>query len=349
MNCLIARIENYKMYAIGGVGKEQERDPEYIEKHYKNPEHNPDRMSENITLYHDPERDGKSWERYIKDYRQEHGIEGRFNLKGPDKNQTNVATQFMVTTTPDYVKGMSKEEQIAFFQDAFQFLKERYPDYHWVEVTIHLDESTPHMHALALPLYHDKEKDRTIFSTTKTQPGKEHFREFQDHIYKHMSERWYGLERGVRGSDREHLSVQEYKAKMELQKSREDLQKEREDLQKDRESFRGPVPEKTILGGSRYKPQDVEKVVNERNIAYAENERLKSENRGLQDQLSRAAMMYDRLDKENKLYEQDRQETREKLQDPAFLREQLRQVEHGPEHGHGHEHAAPMMQGPAGR
>ena len=31
-NYLIARIENYKMNDAGGVGKEQERDKEYISK-----------------------------------------------------------------------------------------------------------------------------------------------------------------------------------------------------------------------------------------------------------------------------------------------------------------------------
>lgn len=345
MNCIIARIENYKMSAAGGVGKEQEREQEYIQKHYHNPDFDPGRLQDNVTLYHDPFRDGRTWERYIKDFRQENDIQGRFTVKGPDKSQTNVLTGFMVTASPDYITGMSKGEQEQFFQDAFQFLQQQYPTYHWIEATIHRDEKTPHLHALALPLCRDPEKDRTIFSTTKTQEGREHYREFQDRIYQHMSSRWHGLERGVPGSEKQHLTVQEYKEKMDLQKDREGLQKEREDLQKEKESFHGPTPEKIPLLGTRYKAQDVAKVVELNKALYGENERLKTENKGLREDLSRAAMMYDRLDKENKLYEQDRQETMERMQDPDFLRERLRAIdraqrdisppEHTPAYNHG--------------
>lgn len=338
MNNLIARIENYKMGALGGVGKEQERDPDYVSKHYKNPDHDPDKMGENVTLQHDPARDGKTWERYVQDFRQEHDIQGRFTTKGGDKSQTNVATQFMITASPEYLAGMDKGEQLSFFQDAFQFLREQYPDYHWVEVTIHRDEKTPHMHALALPLWHDREHDRTIFSTTRTQPGKEHFREFQDRIFEHMSSRWYGLERGTRGSDREHLSVEQYKAKMDLQHEKEKLQQDRQELQREKESFRGPLPEKTLLG-TRYKAQDVEKVVQERNTAYAEIDRLKSQNKALEQELSFARHREGKSQDLIKQYEAERQENMDKMQDKNFLRERLRALDRAdgrdlaPEHG----------------
>lgn len=271
-NYLIARIENYKMADAGGVGKEQERDKNYIDKYYNNPDFDKNKISENITLVHDKERDGKTWERYIREYHSEH-LEGRLTTKGCDKSQTNVLTQFMITASADYINGMSKSEQTRFFRDAFRSLQEQYPSYHWVEVTIHNDEKNPHMHALALPVYHDKEKNRDILSTTKTQQGREHYREFQDRLHHDMTRYGYNVERGVRGSEREHLSVKEFK---ELQEREKALQRDREQLEKEKEQYRTPCMTKTILG-ARYSKEDVQRVVEERNSAYCEIDRLHKE------------------------------------------------------------------------
>lgn len=272
-NYLIARIENYKMSDAGGVGKEQERDKEYISKYYDNPDHDINKINENVTLLHDKERDGKTWERYIRDYHAEH-LQGRLTTRGNDKSQTNVLTGFMITASPDYINSMDKSEQTRFFKDAFRSIQEQYPTYHFVEATIHYDEKNPHLHILALPVYHDKEKERDIFSTTKTQCGREHYRLFQDRLYKDMTERYgYRLERGIRGSDREHLSVKEYK---ELQEREKALQHEREQFEKEKEQYKTPPMTKTLLG-TRYSKEDVERVVNERNRAYTELDRLHKE------------------------------------------------------------------------
>lgn len=285
-NYIIARIENYKMGAVGGVGKEQERETHYIEKYYQNPDFDPEKTKDNITLVHDPERDGKTWERYIKEYRENHNIAGRFTTKGADKSQTNVMVGFMVTTSKEYMDLLDKCEQELFFKDAFESIREQYPTYHFVEVTIHRDEKTPHMQALALPIYHNLEKDRYEFSTTKTQVGKEHYREFQDRLYADISKKWCGLERGVKGNEREHLSVKQYKQFKELEKKIQHenaiLKKEQETFQRDKDRYNPPTMQKTVLG-AKYKRGDVEKVVQERNQAYAELDRLKEANRELKE------------------------------------------------------------------
>lgn len=335
-DCLIARIENYKMNQVGGVGKEQEREEKYIQKYYDNPDHEPDKIKDNVTLYHDKERDGKTWEKYIKDYREEHGIEGRFVTTGKsEKSLTNVATQFMVTATPDYIKTMEKDEQIQFFKDSFEFLKQSYPTYHWVEVTVHFDEKTPHLHAMALPLYYDKDKDRTIFSTTKTQEGREHYREFQDRFYEYMAPRWHGLQRGERGSDREHLSVKDFKDLQErekhLQQERQDLQNEKERFQQEKERYSAPPLKPTILG-RKYRPEDVEKVVNERNAAYSEIDRLNGQIREIKGERDNISIAYGRLKDDFRHETAERNRLQDILKDP----ERTRQYQQ--EHQHQHEH-----------
>lgn len=331
-NYLIARIENYKMSDMGGVGKEQEREKQYIDKYYDNPDFDKNKINENVTLVHDKERDGKSWERYIRDYHAEH-LQGRLTTKGNDKSQTNVGTQFMVTASPEYLSGMDRAEQIRFFRDAFRSIQEQYSSYHWAEVTIHFDEKNPHMHALALPVYHDKEKDRDIFSTTKTQYGKDHYRQFQDRLHHDMTQRFgYNLERGVRGSDREHLSVKEYK---ELQDRERTLQREREEFEKEKEQYKTPPLTKTLLG-TRYSKEDVERVVLERNKAYAEIDKLHKELQVKDRDVNYLCQQIDNRDKDLDFYNKawhdknilvDRIREIKELEEPSHDREHERDLE----------------------
>lgn len=324
-NYIIARIENYKMGDIGKVGKEQEREKEYIEKYYQNPDYDPSKTKDNVTLAHDQERDGKTWEKYIKEYRTDHAVQGRFNVNGGDpKTQTNIATQFMVTASKEYLESMDKSEQVRFFKDAFKSLKEQYPTYHWAEVTIHYDEQTPHMHAMALPLYYDPQKDRTVFSTTKTQAGKEHFREFQDRLHHDMTARFgYNLERGVRGSDREHLSVKEYK---DLQDREKALQRAKEEFEREKEQYKRPPLQKTVLG-SKYKREDVERVIEERNQAYAEIDRLRAENRDLKQEVFRERDNAIKWEKSARGEHEERLHLQDRLQDRDYLQNRVRELE----------------------
>lgn len=326
---LIARVQNYKMSDVGAVGKEQERDEKYVERYYSNPDYNPDKTKDNLTLYHDKERDGKTWERYVKDFKEEHDIQGRFNVGGGSKkSQTNIMTGFIVTASPEYMSMLSESEQNRFFRDAFEALKTMYPTYHWVEVTVHRDEKNPHLQALALPLYRDVDKKITIFSTTKTQVGREHYREFQDHMYREMSKNW-GITRG-QPSERKHLNVKEFKELKEqekqLQEREKALQKDKETFNKEKEQYKAPVPRKTILG-AKYSKEDVEQVVNERNSAYAENERLRASVRDLKQEILIERENAIAWEKSGREEHEKRLELSDKLQDKDYLRKRIRELE----------------------
>lgn len=327
-NCIIARIENYKMADVGGVGKEQEREQEYINKYYNNPDFDINKINKNITLVHDAARDGKSWEKYIKDYHAEH-LQGRLTLKGGERSQTNVATQFMITATPQFFDNTNVTFQKEFFERAFESLQKQYPDYHWAEVTIHLDERTPHMHALALPIYHDKEKDRYILSTTQTQKGREHYREFQDKLFADMS-KVYNIERGLRGSDKEHLSSKAFKElkdkEKELQRGQEQLRADREAFEAEKLKYKGIEPEHTIL--KKYNRAEVDKVVEERNFYITKCQELENHNREYRNRTISISEKLERAETALKGEHALRVELQDKLEDKEYLREHLRELEH---------------------
>lgn len=212
-NYLIARIENYKMHSAILVDIEKDHNDKY-----DNPDCDKSRTPENIVLEHDADKDGKTLPQYIKQYREDNNIQGRMTTSGKDKSQTNVLTQCVITASPDYINALNRSEQIQFFKDGLQAFKDMYPTYHTIDAVIHYDEKTPHMHINALPVYHNRDKDILQFSTTETQKGKCHYREFQDHMFARMSKTW-AVERGIPREERTHLAKKEWKQLNDREKS----------------------------------------------------------------------------------------------------------------------------------
>lgn len=325
-NFLIARVENYKMASASKVTVEIEHNEKY-----KNPEWDKDKKEQNVVLIHDADRDGKTFNRYVKEFREKNNVQGRMTTTGKEKSQTNVLTQFVVSASPEYINNLSRSEQNRFFKDAFASLKTQYPTYHWVDVVIHYDEKTPHMHANALPLYYNKEKDILQFSTTKTQEGKYHYREFQDRLFKDMSKNW-NVERGISREEREHLSKKEWQERTErdkqLDEREKDIKTKEDDLQKQIDKYKDvPVPQKMLLGIYKYNKEDVERIVDERNILLTALTKEKDHTREWHDRAMFHSERADRAEKSAELEHQLRLELEDRWNDRQQVREHLKELE----------------------
>lgn len=283
-NYLICRIENYKLNQAIGVDHEKDH---LEERGYNNPDWDKSKRDENISLEHDTNKDGKTLPEYIKQYREDNNIQGRMTTTGKEKSQTNVFTQCIITTSPEYIDSLNRQEQISFFKDGLKAFKEMYPTYHVVDATIHFDETTPHMHINSLPIYHNQEKDIWQFSTTKTQEGKFHYREFQDHMYNRLS-RTYNIERGVQKEDREHLTKKEWQQLKDKEKSLDErekgIQEKEKAVQERYNKYKDEIaPKKQFLGIVKYDKNTVDYLINGYNALVAENEKLRQENKDIKD------------------------------------------------------------------
>jgi hypothetical protein len=69
-----------------------------------------------------------------------------------------------------------------------------------------MDEKTPHMHLGVVPMRDGKLQGKNVFNRVELQW-------IQDEFPKHMQKQGFDLQRGEKGSDREHLTTQEFKAK----------------------------------------------------------------------------------------------------------------------------------------
>lgn len=84
-----------------------------------------------------------------------------------------------------------------------------------LHATVHMDEKTPHLHCVVVPLIKKFDK-RT--NTEKYTISKKHYMksgayisELQDKYWQRMNDNGFKLERGIKNSDNEHISIKELK------------------------------------------------------------------------------------------------------------------------------------------
>lgn len=121
-----------------------------------------------------------------------------------------VMCSFIITSDEQTMKAMPKQTQREFFEDSLKWFAERYGGSNIINATVHMDETTPHMHLGIVPITEDGRLSAKSIFTRKE------LSEIQTCFSKEVGAK-YGLERGKEGSERKHLSEQQFK----LQKTNE--------------------------------------------------------------------------------------------------------------------------------
>lgn len=108
-----------------------------------------------------------------------------------------VLVEGVMTASPEFFDGKSRDEVMAFFRDGFDFVKSEVGEGNMVHFTVHMDESTPHAHFGFTPI-----KDGTL-SWKNYFDGRDALRGWQDRFFEKVSKPW-GLERGEKDTGRTH-------------------------------------------------------------------------------------------------------------------------------------------------
>lgn len=138
-----------------------------------------------------------------------------------------VLVEGVMTASPEFFDGKSRDEVMAFFRDGFDFVKSEVGEGNMVHFTVHMDESTPHAHFGFTPI-----KDGTL-SWKNYFDGRDALRGWQDRFFEKVSKPW-GLERGEKDTGRTHKDA----AQM-----RRDAEREIKELDKRKECLRQEVEE----------------------------------------------------------------------------------------------------------
>lgn len=142
-----------------------------------------------------------------------------------------VADELLFTATNDFFKNMNKEDVKKWADTCMEFVYQDlgYTKEQILHATVHMDEKTTHIHCVVIPLIKkfDKRTNSKRYTISKKQyiSDKQHLSELQDKYYQRLKDNGYDLERGLKGSGVENLSVKEYK-KLTLNLEKELTKKE---------------------------------------------------------------------------------------------------------------------------
>lgn len=119
-----------------------------------------------------------------------------------------LARELLMTASPDFFKILLPGELERWKADNMNFLQNTFGT-NCVYATMHIDEKTPHIHALIVPRFTNK-KGEYILSNKRYFDGIEAYRTFQDNYASHMQEHFKVLNRGIKYSKAKHLTIRQY-------------------------------------------------------------------------------------------------------------------------------------------
>lgn len=208
MSQLAAHMQKFKIGNLGGLQRHDERT---LQRH-SNPDIDVSKSSDNFSVLPLERLDPK---RSLHKQVQETIADERVSNRAVRKDAV-VLTEWIISSDSTFFEGLSRDETKQFFTDTYQWFANHFGVDHIPYATVHMDETTPHMHMGVIPLTNGRLSAKSIFN-------REALRFIQADLPQKLNEKGWNIERGERGSKRKHLSIERYKEVAESLKQGEPL------------------------------------------------------------------------------------------------------------------------------
>ena len=305
MSFAIIRNTKYKRENLKGIYRHNERK----NKNYSNENIDKEKSYLNYSL--------KSPKyRYDKEFDM---LKEKYNLKGQIKVVSNIACEYIITSDKQFFEEIGEEETKRYFETAYNFVAEykNLGEQYIMSAKVHMDEETPHMHLIFLPVVHTTDKKGNNIdklACSEFWKEKDSYRQLQNAFHKYMVDHNFQLERGVavEESERKHLNLKEFKDVTNFDKAKEKLQNIKLELP--------DVPNLEDINVNRLSKKRDEKILEEI-IKPKDNliNDLYQDNLILQQELSRQARMVEKAEK----YQRERDKI---MEDNENLHNEVEQI-----------------------
>jgi len=190
MSKIVARMEKMKTGNLQGIQRHNQRETE----NHSNKDIDISRSIFNYDLIHSHSVNYQNRVKEIIDSQ-------RLSTRAVRKDAVLV-DEWIITSDPAFFE--FKTDSKEFFQDTVAYFSDRCGSQNIAYATVHLDETTPHMHLGIVPMIDGKLSSKQMFDRSA-------LKAIQDDLPKFLQEKGHQIERGLKGSERKHLSVEEFK------------------------------------------------------------------------------------------------------------------------------------------
>ena len=150
---------------------------------------------------------------YSKRFRE---IKNEYNLQGRLKKISNVACEYVITSSKEFFEEIGEKETKRYFETAYKFVAgfKNLGEQYIISAKVHMDETTPHMHLVFIPVVYkmDKKSGKVIdkISCSEFWQGKNSYKVLQNNFYKYMTRAGFKLSRGETEKN-EHIPIEKLK------------------------------------------------------------------------------------------------------------------------------------------
>ena len=199
MSYLVLHMDKFKKEAIRGIQSHNRRERES----HSNPDIDYDRSASNYELH----------ESASSNYAE--GIQNRIDdllmVKAVRKDAVHMCG-LIVSSDKEFFDKLNADETRRFFEEAAAYLTEFVGKENVISAMVHMDEKTPHMHFLHVPVTSDGRLSANSIYTRAS------LKKLQTDLPIYLQSRGFDIQRGVEqkpGSAKKHLDTREFKQQQE--------------------------------------------------------------------------------------------------------------------------------------
>lgn len=223
MNYAIFRCKSINTLAdLSHIGSHNKREKE---SYKSNPDIRKEDSINNIELVKCNKKYREKFYEITKEYRKEHDEKMKTIRQDRykdfdqmiDDSKSCVADEMIFTSGPEFFKDMSKEEILRWANGCMEFIYKDlgYTKEEVIQSVLHLDEKTPHIHCVVVPLVKkfDKRVNKERYSISKRDYIKDqnYLSILQDKYCFRLNNLGFNLERGEKGTKIKNLSLGQLK------------------------------------------------------------------------------------------------------------------------------------------
>ena len=204
MSYAIVRNVKYKRENLKGIYRHNERK----NFNYSNKNIDKEKTYLNYSLKEPIYSYEKEFDRLKKEY----------DLKGQIKTVSNIAYEYIITSDKEFFDRIGEKETKRYFETAYNFVSEykNLGKKYIMSAQVHMDEESPHMHLIFLPVVHTTDKKGKAIdklACSEFWKEKDSYRQLQNAFYEYMVSHNFELEIGLpkEETNRKHVNLAEYK------------------------------------------------------------------------------------------------------------------------------------------
>lgn len=151
-----------------------------------------------------------------------HEIQSRIEKAGcRTRRDSTRFVDTLITASPKFFKGRTSEDVRAYFERAANFISRRVGRNNIISAVVHMDEKTPHMHLIFVPLTKDNR-----LSAKEILGNRASLSKWQDDFFAYMVQKYPELERGesARETGRQHIPTRVFKQAVHLTKQAKQIE-----------------------------------------------------------------------------------------------------------------------------